>query len=607
MVKPGKLKNVYQYTIVISSSISNLDGSEGLRSASVLCFTVYHAMSAVGDWREAKDANGRVYYYNARSGESRWEKPQEMLSEDELKLLKHGWKTSRTSDGKLYYYNLETKESRWDAPSFETEEEREEPEVAKSIEGEEKRESYANTSKILNPPQRTKEEAEREFIEMLQENQVDSTWSFGKIISELGASDPRYWMVDDDPLWKQQIFEKYLSNRSEHQLLKERTETSKFKSAFLEMLRSKKEIRYYTRWLTAKRLIANETIYKHSVVKESVKKATFLEYVDSLAREREEELSQTKKQALKELEEYLRGIMTSADVLANGSQLPVVSWQHLLDNYLFEKNKRFVANKHFKVLTHEDVLNVYLLLVHETEDSVKEDLRQLQSKNYTKDRLARDRFKELLRSPELRIKADSKWKDVYPVLKNNPKFLRMLGTGGSSALDLFMDVVEEKSITMSANRSIAQNLLIEKGFEWYDEDDINISLIKELLSKEPHFQAMDVDDIDSIVKLLINLRKEKQKEQLEVQHRIWEQKKNYFRLMLKRFYRAANVKPDSWEVAREDLKNTVEYKELGDQDEVKRALFDEFKNASSEVDLRVTVPPQTSRKRPLSPRMELDY
>ncbi|QLL34178.1 hypothetical protein HG536_0G00350 [Torulaspora globosa] len=568
-------------------------------------------MSAAADWREAKDANGRIYYYNARSGESRWEKPQEMLSEQELELLKHGWKSSRTADGKLYYYNVKTKESRWDAPTFEAEENleetKQEAEVAKSTEVHEEREKYANASKILNPPQRTKEEAEGEFIKMLQENQVDSTWSFGKIISELGASDPRYWMVDDDPLWKQQIFEKYLSNRSEHQLLRERAETSKFKSAFWEMLRSKKEIRYYTRWLTAKRLIANETIYKHSVVRESVKKATFLEYVDSLAREREEEHSQTKKQALKELEEYLRGIMSSSDAPVNGSQLPVVSWQHLLDNYLFEKNKRFVANKHFKVLSHEDVLNVYLQLVHEVEDSMKEDLRRLQSKNYTKDRLARDRFKELLRSSDLHIRADSKWKDVYPAFKNDPKFLRMLGTSGSSALDLFMDVVEEKSITMSANRSIAQNLLIEKGFEWSDEDETDKSLIKELLSKEPHFQAMDVDDIDSTIRLLINFRKEKQKEQLEVQSRIWEQKKNYFRLMLKRFYRGANVRPDSWEAAREDLKNTVEYKELGDQDDVKRALFDEFKKAPSEDDLRVNAAPQASMKRPLSSRVELDY
>lgn len=568
-------------------------------------------MSSASEWKEAKDSNGRAYYYNGRTGESRWEKPHEMLSESELELLRHGWKSSKTADGKLYYYNVTTKESRWEAPVFGQEQRQEEtveePETVSATEILNEGEKYANTSKILNPPRKSKEEAEGEFVKMLQENQVDSTWSFGKIISQLGSSDPRYWMVDDDPLWKQQIFEKYLSNRTENQLLKEHTETSKFKSAFWDMLRAKKEIRYYTRWPTAKRLIANETIYKHSVVKESVKKATFLEYVASLVQEREKEHSQVKQQALKELEEYLKGIMFSTDVPQNGSQLPVVSWQQLLDKYLFEKNKRFVANKHFKALTHEDVLKVYLQLVQTAEDSMKDELRQLQARNYTKDRLARDHFKELLRSSEVRVKANSKWKDVYPVLKSNPKFLRMLGTGGSSALDLFLDLVEEKSITISANRSIAQNLLIEKGFEWSADEDTNVVSIRELLGKEAPFQSMEADDIDLITKLLVDLRKEKQKEQLEVQNRIWEQKKNYFKMMLRRFYRGANVRPDSWEVAREELKNTVEYKELGDQDEVKRSIFEEFKATAQKEDLRVNSTPQPSRKRPPSSRLELDY
>lgn len=568
-------------------------------------------MSSAGDWKEAKDSNGRVYYYSGRTGESRWEKPQEMLSETELELLKHGWKTSRTAEGKVYYYNVNTKESRWDAPSFEEKdealgEEQKRPVAspAGDLEMADEMDKYANTSKILNPPQRTKEEAESEFIKMLQDNQVDSTWSFEKIIAQLGASDPRYWMVDDDPLWKQEIFERYLSNRSEHQLLKEHAETSKFKSTFLEMLQSKKEIRYYTRWPTAKRLIANETIYKHSVVKESVKKRTFLEYIEGLQKERENEQSRVKEQASEELREYLKSIMYSTEV--KGNELPVVSWQYLLDNYLFDKNKRFVANKHFKALTHEDVLNAYLQLVQIKENSMKDELAQLQSKNYTRDRIARDKFKELLRSPEVCIRANSKWKDVYPILKNNSTFLRMLGSGGSSALALFLDIVEERTIRMSANRSIAQNLLIEKGFEWSDSDDVDIPSIRRVLSMNSHFQKMDGDDIDLIIKLLLELRKEKQKEQAAVQSRIWEQKKVYFKMMLKRFYRNASAIHDSWEVAREEVKNTVEYKELGDEDEIRKTVFEEFKKTALDGE-RVNAAPQLDRKRPLSSRVELDY
>lgn len=568
-------------------------------------------MSAVSDWREAADESGRKYYYNAKTGVSRWEKPHELYTEEELLLLKHGWKSSKTAEGKIYYYNAQTKESRWDMPTFVEEQQRDEPQdlpVPSSRELVSEGGKYENTSRILNPPKKSMEEAEAEFLEMLRDNQVDSTWSFGKIISQLGSSDPRYWMVDDDPLWKQQIFEKYLSNRSEEQLLKEHTETSKFKDAFWEMLRGKQQISYYTRWPAAKRIIANEPIYKHSVVRESVKKRTFLEYVAVLAEKRQKEQTHLKGQALQELEEYLKSILLD-ETQQQGTQLPVISWQVLLDNYLFEKNKRYVANKHFEVLTQEDVLKAYLGIVATIEDSLKAKLLGLQEKNYTKDRIARDNFKHLLRSPGIHIRANSRWQDVYPALKNEPRFLNLLGTGGSSALDLFEDVVEEKSIIMGAQRSIAQTLLIDKNFQWQDDHKANVASLRMLLASDEKFQQTDTEDIELIIELLINLRKEKLREQQEVENRTIQQKKHLFKLMLFRFYRGTKVRPDTWTEAREDLKDTVEFKELGADENSKELIFEEFKSTAPRDVIRPDARQalQPSRKRPLSPAMQLDY
>lgn len=576
-------------------------------------FCICDAMSASTGWKSATDDKGRTYYYNVETGESRWDKPQDLFTEEELVLLKHGWKSSKTPEGRTYYYNVETKESRWDMPTF-AEVQEEQPEqkqdVPKTVSPEKTEvgnEDYANTSGIFNPPKKSKEEAESEFLQMLQDNQVDSTWSFGKIISQLGSKDSRYWMVDDDPLWKQQIFERYLSNRTEEQLLKEHTEISKFKDAFWEMLKGKQQIHYYTRWPTARRIIANEPIYKHSVIKESVKKKTFVEYVKTLAEKRQKELIQLKEQALRELEEYLKGIMR-AEAEHENTLLPVVSWQNLLDNYLFEKNKRYVANKHFAVLSHEDVLQVYLNIVATTEDSMRAKLLELQEKNYTKDRIARDKFKELLRSPKLRIKANSKWQDIYPIIKNEPQFQNMLGTGGSSALDLFLDVVEEKSITMAAHRSIAQTLLIDKGFKWHEDHDVNALTIRNLLIEDDRFQSLDSDDIELIIELLIELKKEKQREQKEAEDRIAQQKRHFFKLMLHRFYRGPKVRPDSWEDARADVQDTVEFRELGDDDKIREALFEEFKKSTPRDATRTAAATvQPTRKRPLSPPAQLDY
>ncbi|CAR30721.1 hypothetical protein ZYGR_0P00230 [Zygosaccharomyces rouxii] len=570
-------------------------------------------MSSESLWKEAKDTSGRIYYYNAKTGESKWEKPRELLSEQELILAKHGWKSSKTSDGKLYYYNAQTKTSRWelpDLPEFKKEVKKEDTTITPEDKepAHETADRYANPSQILHTSKKPKEEAAKEFIQMLKDNQVDSIWSFSRIISELGSRDPRYWMVEDDPLYRQQLFEEYFTSRSEEQLLKERMETSKFNEAFWKMLKTKPQIQYYTRWSTAKRLIANEPIYKHSVVKESAKKQRFLEYVANLREEHEKSQRQLKSQALKELQDYLENILLSSDTGTNGNNtdFPLMKWQSLANNYLFEKNKRYMANKHFKILTHEDVLQVYMDIAKKVEKNLEDKLAALQKVNYTKDRVARDGFKELLRSPDIKIRANSKWHDIYPLIKNDPRFLQMLGTSGSSPLDLFLDVVEEKSITVAAQRSIAQNVLIEKSFQW-DESDVNNSrqTIKGHLRDNEQFTNVDDYDMDLIIDQLEQLQGEKQRKQKLLEQRAFEEKKHFFKLMLRRIYGVVKPKPETWEAALKDIQHTREYRELTDE-YVKRQLFDEFNPEIPHARPRPSVP-YNPKKRPLGPDIELDY
>ena len=66
-------------------------------------------------WKEAKDPQGRVYYYNDE-GQTTWEKPEELFTAFEKRLLSHGWKSALTEDGKVYYYKPSTGETTWEAP-----------------------------------------------------------------------------------------------------------------------------------------------------------------------------------------------------------------------------------------------------------------------------------------------------------------------------------------------------------------------------------------------------------------------------------------------------------------------------------------------------------
>ena len=317
--------------------------------------------------------------------------------------------------------------------------------------------------------------------------------------------------------------------------------------------------RYYTRWSTAKRLIADEPIYKHSVVNEKTKKQTFQDYINTLADAEKESKKKLKTQALNELREYLSGILT-----ASPSE-PFITWQQLLNHYVFGKSKRYMANRHFKSLTHEDVLIEYLKIVKSIESELENKLNNLRLHNYTRDRIARDNFKSLLKEIPIQIKANSKWSHIYPCIKSDPRFLHMLGRNGSSCLDLFLDNVDEQRMYIFAQRSIAQQTLIDQNFEWndIDSDEVIKKSIENVLANDSKFNKVDKEDLSLITDGIIKQRNERIQQKLQNERMILEQKKRYFWLLLQRKYtKAGKPKPSTWDLASKELSESLEYLSL---------------------------------------------
>jgi hypothetical protein len=71
----------------------------------------------MSDWSAAVDKNtGKTYYYNKKTKETRWTKPEE--NEDPSKDAPENWAaTVDKKTGKTYYYNKVTKETRWTKPA----------------------------------------------------------------------------------------------------------------------------------------------------------------------------------------------------------------------------------------------------------------------------------------------------------------------------------------------------------------------------------------------------------------------------------------------------------------------------------------------------------
>jgi len=87
-------------------------------------------------WQEARNSDGRVYYYNVQTKATQWEKPVELMTPVEVRipffdvlsrysdlssfskraLANQPWKEYTAENGRKYWYNTETKQSTWDMP-----------------------------------------------------------------------------------------------------------------------------------------------------------------------------------------------------------------------------------------------------------------------------------------------------------------------------------------------------------------------------------------------------------------------------------------------------------------------------------------------------------
>ena len=85
-----------------------------------------------GLWQEARNPEGRVYYYNTQTKATQWIKPIELMTPAEVRYALHSqhiitndskaalanqpYKEYTTPEGRKYWYNTETKASSWEMP-----------------------------------------------------------------------------------------------------------------------------------------------------------------------------------------------------------------------------------------------------------------------------------------------------------------------------------------------------------------------------------------------------------------------------------------------------------------------------------------------------------
>jgi pre-mRNA-processing factor 40 len=296
------------------------------------------------------------------------------------------------------------------------------------------------------------EEAEAAFLKLLRRVGVQADWTWERTMKAI-IKDPQYRSLKD-PKERKVAFEKLIIEMRDQEKEREKARITKLRHDFTTMLKRHAEIKHYSRWKTVRPIVQGETIFR-STSNDDERKQLFAEYVSELRKSHAEHESNMRKLALEELSILLNSLDLDAYTRWSEAQT------------LIHNNEQFQQDEKFRTLSKLDVLTVYESHIKGLERSSNEKKQTLKAQRLRRERRNRDGFVALLK--ELRkagkLKAGTKWSQLYPLLENDDRYLAILGQTGSTPLELFWDLLEEEERTLRTLRNDVLDVLDVSNWE----------------------------------------------------------------------------------------------------------------------------------------------
>jgi pre-mRNA-processing factor 40 len=296
------------------------------------------------------------------------------------------------------------------------------------------------------PDYATAEEAEAAFVKLLRRSGVQPDWSWEDTLRVI-VKDSQYRAIKD-PKDRKAAFEKFCHDILVQDKERAKERLGKLRADFAIMLRSHPEIKHYTRWKTARPMIEGETIFR-STNNEDERRQLFSDYVADLKKAHREQQATQRKSAIDSL----------IDLLPKLNLEPYSRWSDA--QKIISSTTPFQTDDKFKTLSKLDVLNVFQNHMKALERTFNDSRQEEKRKKYRAERQSRDAYKILL--GELRrdgkIKAGSKWSQIYPVIENDDRYKNVVGQSGSKPMELFWDVVEEEERALRGTRNDVEDVI----------------------------------------------------------------------------------------------------------------------------------------------------
>jgi pre-mRNA-processing factor 40 len=523
-------------------------------------FFTFFTLRMTDEWKEAKDASGRTYYYNSRTKQTRWDKPMVIQSLAQKALDDSPWKefTDPNSDRK-YYFNTETKETTWVMPEeYKILQDRVTAEIQANLINETPKE-FAS----VGLQYRTKQEAEDAFWEVLEDIGVQSWWNWEMVVRR--AYTHQLYRALKTTNDRKATFEKYILQLSEKEQAAKARRLKRDEEILLKLFSKHGEITGTTPFQKIQEMFEGTVEYDSTEFVN--RRIVFQKFREDLRNNEKEMERELRKANVAKFKDILRSLNVS----------PATTWkecQELVQPY-------FGRDEDLKKMEKMDMLIAFEDFII-TMDSQWRQTRTARLKGERrKERLHRDRFRDLLfeLKREKKLSLTSKWKHVYPFLKDDVRYLDMLGNPGSNPLLLFWDTIMSLDDEYRPARRYIFDVVKNSNFEF----QLETQLEKFADYFKHEFRKLDPDHVKLAYDEFIYKLKQRNREEKRHLERKLQKKMDDFKEYLKHLEPQIQVS-ESWEEVKGRLRG-LEIEELDEDlrikcfEKVKRRLQVHFADA----------------------------
>ncbi|CAF4570242.1 unnamed protein product [Rotaria socialis] len=586
-------------------------------------------------WTEHKAPDGRTYFYNSISKESRWEKPDELKSSTELMLSQCQWREYKSENGRVYYHNVDTKESRWTKP-------KELEDIEKMITPQQSStDSPNNTGSPATP-----------ITPNIPPPMIPPFGMMPPMMPPFGAFPPASMMAAMQPMTaspmandadlpsnensrdssddtsSDKVGNNSPATSNEPQVKIEYASKKEAMDAFKELLREK-NVPSNATWEQALKLIGNDARYA-AIKHINEKKQTFNAFKVARAKEEKEAERLKLKRIKDDFEAYLQNCehMNSTIKYKKAEQLfshlqvwsavpererrelyeDVVSYlekkekeeakalkkrnEKALKEILFNMSKvtyrttwqeaqrllldnvDFVNDTELQNMDKEDALIVFENHIRELEkvhDDESEAQRKYIRRTNRKNREAFLYFLDELHE-QGKLHSMSLWVELFGTVSNDERFSKMLGQPGSTPLDLFKFYVEDLKARFHDEKKVVKEILKDKGYTI--DIDSTFEKFAEIISTDKRAATLDAGNIKLAFNSLMEKAELREKDRLKEEARKQKRLESNFKQLLKAKLNSLNEQ-SKWDDVKGQIENDNDFTALSSESDRVR-LFEEF-------------------------------